>query len=150
MHKSLARAPPKDIYPVQNDTKSLVKINSKNIKDPRHFDERIMFPMISEASEFFKARAILDMELEKEKQSTGKAPNSLSVGVMLEVPGLLWQLEQLAPHLDFLSVGSNDLLQFAFAADRNNPQLSNRFDCLSPAALGLLKSIAETTNRYNL
>ena len=111
---------------------------------------RIMFPMISEATEFFKAKEVLDLELNREQQISGKGPKSLSIGIMLEVPGLIWQLDQLAPHLDFLSVGSNDLLQFAFAADRNNPQLSNRFDCLSPASLGLLKSIAESTRRHDL
>lgn len=113
-------------------------------------DLRIMFPMISEASEFFRAKEILDLELAQEQNRSGKCPKSLSVGIMLEVPSLIWQLDQLAPHLDFISVGSNDLLQFAFAADRNNPQLNNRFDTLSPAALSLLKSIAGSANRHGL
>jgi phosphotransferase system, enzyme I, PtsP len=111
---------------------------------------RVMFPMISEASEFFRAKEIFDLELAHEKASRDVEPNSVSVGIMLEVPGLIWQLDQLAPHLDFISVGTNDLLQFAFAADRNNPQLSNRFDTLSPAALALLKSVAECGNRHGV
>ena len=62
---------------------------------------------------------------------------------MLEVPGLLFQLEQLLSRVDFLSVGSNDLMQFLFATDRGNPRLSDRYDTLSPAALRMLKTVVD-------
>jgi phosphotransferase system enzyme I (PtsP) len=65
---------------------------------------------------------------------------------MLEVPGLLFQLEQLLEEVDFLSVGSNDLMQFLFATDRGNPRLSDRYDTLSPAALKMLKTVADACN----
>ena len=62
---------------------------------------------------------------------------------MLEVPALAWQLPALLRRVDFLSVGSNDLIQFMFATDRGNPRLAQRYDVLSPSVLTLLRSIAE-------
>ena len=64
------------------------------------------------------------------------------VGTMLEVPALLWQLPQLLAVTDFISVGSNDLLQFLFASDRGSPNLSGRYDVLSPPALTLFRDLA--------
>ena len=63
---------------------------------------------------------------------------------MLEVPALVWQLPALARAADFVSVGSNDLLQFLFASDRGNPRLSQRYDALSPSVLSLLRNVVET------
>src|SRR5215475_9042061 len=62
---------------------------------------------------------------------------------MLEVPSLLWQLDELMERVDFLSVGSNDLAQFLFAADRGNPKVSARFDELSVPMLRALRHVAE-------
>ncbi|NQU69879.1 MAG: peptidase, partial [Rhodospirillales bacterium] len=70
-----------------------------------------------------------------------KLPTELNVGVMLEVPGLMWQLDALLPIIDFLSVGSNDLFQFMFATDRGNPRVADRYDVLSPGLLSLLRSL---------
>ena len=67
----------------------------------------------------------------------GACPQPLRVGVMFEVPALAWQLDSLLPHVDFISVGTNDLLQFLFAADRGNSRLAGRYDSLSPALLRL-------------
>ena len=66
---------------------------------------------------------------------------------MLEVPALAWQLDQLLPLVDFLSIGSNDLMQFLFASDRSSPRLSDRYDPLSPAALRLLADVALRAGR---
>jgi len=68
-------------------------------------------------------------------------PTSVRVGAMLEVPSLLYQLPQLAKRVDFLSVGSNDLLQFMFASDRGNPRLSGRYDSLSGPVLSALRQV---------
>ena len=62
---------------------------------------------------------------------------------MVEVPSLLWQLDELMAAVDFVSVGSNDLFQFIMAADRGNGQVSGRFDPLSPAFLRVLRQIVE-------
>tara|TARA_A100001037_G_scaffold4175_1_gene4030 strand:+ start:362 stop:2641 length:2280 start_codon:yes stop_codon:yes gene_type:complete len=107
----------------------------------------IMFPMVAEVAEFEAAKAILGRELEREKKRGGVLPNQLRVGVMLEVPGLMWQLRPLLNCVDFLSVGSNDLFQFLFATDRGNPRVSDRYDVLSPSLLSLLKNLVlETEN----
>src|ERR671919_339835 len=70
-------------------------------------------------------------------------PSAVRVGVMLEVPSLLWQLRALLPRIDFLSIGTNDLLQFLFACDRGNPGLVDRYDVLSPPVLCFLRELVE-------
>ena len=75
-----------------------------------------------------------------------KLPRNCRVGTMIEAPSLLFQLDELLSRVDFISVGSNDLLQFLFAADRDNPRVSDRFDPLSPAALRVLMRIADQAN----
>jgi phosphotransferase system enzyme I (PtsP) len=104
----------------------------------------IMFPMIAEIPEFDAARRLLDMELDR-LQARGIAPPArLEVGAMLEVPALALQLATLAERADFVSVGSNDLVQFLFASDRGNPRLAHRYDTLSPAVLTLLRQLVAT------
>jgi phosphotransferase system enzyme I (PtsP) len=103
---------------------------------------RVMFPMVAELGEFEQARALLDLELERAASRAATPPAKVEVGVMFEVPSLLWELPQLLPKLDFLSVGTNDLVQFLFAADRGNPRLAERYDPLSRPVLGLLGEVA--------
>ena len=104
---------------------------------------RVMFPMISEVSELDRARALLDREVESARGQSQAMPSSIEVGVMLEVPSLLWQLPAVFSRVDFVSVGSNDLLQFLFASDRGNARLAGRYDLFSPAALALFKWLVE-------
>ena len=102
---------------------------------------RVMFPMIATLAEFDAARKILDMELVRHARHGGRPPLSVKVGTMLEVPSLLWQLEELAKRVDFISIGTNDLMQFIFAADRGNTRLAHRYDTLSPAVLRMLSGV---------
>ncbi|MEN8196689.1 MAG: phosphoenolpyruvate--protein phosphotransferase [Pseudomonadota bacterium] len=103
----------------------------------------VMFPMITEVAEFDSARAVLDIELQRAKSRGQKMPKTVQVGAMIEVPALTWQLPALFQRVDFLSVGSNDLVQFMFATDRGNPRMAERYDVLSPSVLTLLRSIAD-------
>src|SRR6266481_146000 len=103
----------------------------------------VMFPMIAEVSELLSARQLLDLELERGKRRGQAVPERLRVGVMFEVPALAWQLDSLLPHVDFLSVGTNDLLQFLYAADRGNSRVAGRYDSLSPPLLRLLHFVVE-------
>jgi len=80
----------------------------------------VMFPMVAEVAEFLQAKRLLDMEMERESIKGHRLPSRVNVGVMLEVPSLLFQLESLLDEIDFLSVGSNDLFQFLFASDRGS------------------------------
>ncbi len=106
---------------------------------------RIMFPMIATVEEFQAAKAIVDQERAYLSRYGHKLPTGVELGVMLEVPSLLWQLEEICAQVDFVSVGSNDLLQYLFAADRDNLRVSSRFDVLSPPSLRALKLVADKT-----
>jgi phosphotransferase system, enzyme I, PtsP len=112
---------------------------------------RIMFPMIAEVAELEAARAILDLELERAwRRDCEKPPADIAVGVMLEVPSLLFQLDKLLPRIDFLSVGTNDLMQFLFACDRGNPRLAERYDPLSPPVLRALSEVVAQCARHGV
>ncbi len=103
----------------------------------------VMFPMVAEVAEFAAARILLDMEIERERDLGRVLPNKVSVGVMLEVPSLAFQMPALLERVDFLCVGSNDLAQFLFAQDRGDARLAGRYDMLSPIVLKFLASIVE-------
>jgi len=103
----------------------------------------VMFPMVAEVAEFVDAKRLLDMELEKAEASGQEMPTKVRVGTMLEVPSLFWQMPALLRRVDFLSVGSNDLMQFLFACDRGNPDLVDRYDTLSPAVLCFVSELVE-------
>jgi phosphotransferase system enzyme I (PtsP) len=104
---------------------------------------RIMFPMVTTVDEFDQAKALVEKELTHLRRHGHTLPERVHVGVMVEVPALLYQLDELLKRVDFLSVGSNDLMQFMFAADRSNTRLANRFDPISPPLLRALKEIAD-------
>jgi len=101
----------------------------------------LMFPMLSDVPEFHQARALVDREMDRMARLGQVLPAKLRIGVTLEVPSLAWQLNRLLPLVDFVSVGSNDLMQFFFAYDRANPKLAGRYDALSLGFLSLLRQI---------
>ncbi len=105
----------------------------------------VMFPMISEPWEFDAAKAVFDAQLKYLKGRKKLLPEAIRYGAMLEVPALAEVLDLLIPKLSFLSVGSNDLTQFLFAADRANPKLAERYDWLSPAIMRFMRRIAMAT-----
>jgi phosphotransferase system enzyme I (PtsP) len=104
---------------------------------------RVMFPMIAAVEEFDQAKALVERELTHLRRHGHGLPERVDVGAMLEVPSLLFQLDELLERVDFLSVGSNDLLQFMYAADRGNLRVSERFDPLSAPILRALKTIVD-------
>ncbi len=110
----------------------------------------IMFPMISTVQEFIDAKETLMIEYEREKQRNKPTAKSINVGIMIEVPSVLFQLDELLQHVDFVSVGTNDLYQFVFACDRGNPRLTNRYDVLSAPFLKLMKRIVDLAGQYKV
>ena len=86
---------------------------------------KIMFPMIATVAEFDQAKELVERELTHLRRHGHKLPDAVEVGSMVEVPSLLYQLDELLEHVDFLSVGSNDLVQFLYAVDRGNPRVSD-------------------------
>ncbi|MFL5104810.1 MAG: phosphoenolpyruvate--protein phosphotransferase, partial [Xanthobacteraceae bacterium] len=104
---------------------------------------KVMFPMIASVDEFDRAKAMVERELTHLRRHQYVLPERVEVGAMVEVPSLLFQLDELLERADFLSVGSNDLAQFMFAADRSNVNLVGRFDPISPPFLRALMMIVE-------
>lgn len=105
----------------------------------------VMFPMVSEPWEFDEAQALFEAQRAWISSRHRKLPTLIRYGAMLEVPALAEMLDVLLPRLDFLSIGTNDLTQFLFAADRANPKLAERYDWLSPAILRFLSRVVGPT-----
>ena len=110
----------------------------------------VMFPMISEPWEFDAAKAVFEGQWRFLKSQKKPLPDGIRYGAMLEVPALAEQLDILAPKLSFLSIGTNDLTQFLFAADRANPKLAERYDWLSPSILRFLKRVISGLDGHNV
>jgi len=102
---------------------------------------RVMFPMIATVDEFRAARELVDQECGWARRRGRELPALLRVGAMVECPSLLWHLDALLPLTDFVSIGTNDLFQYLYAADRTNPLVSDRYDPLSPPTLRALQTI---------
>jgi len=111
---------------------------------------RVMLPMIADVSELKAARALIDREVMILKRHGRLEPKRLMIGAMIEVPALLWQLDRVLPLADFASVGSNDLMQFLFAADRGNMRVADRFDSLNPAGLKALRVIVAAAEKHKV
>jgi phosphotransferase system enzyme I (PtsP) len=111
---------------------------------------RVMFPMVSEPWEYEEARGLFEEQVEWARKAHRKLPSKIEYGAMLEVPSLAEMLDQLLPRVDFISIGTNDLTQFLFAADRSDPRLAQRYDWLSPAILRFLKRVLDAARAANV
>jgi len=109
---------------------------------------RVMFPMIAAVEEFDSAKAIVERELTHLRRHGHRLPDRVQVGAMVEVPSLLYQLDELLDRVDFLSVGSNDLFQFLYAVDRSNTRVSDRFDQISAPVLRALRAIVDRSRAH--
>jgi phosphotransferase system enzyme I (PtsP) len=124
------------------EREGLLKVQARALLDGAAGRElNVMFPMVSEPWEFDAARAVFDGQVAFLKKLRHKLPSAIRYGVMLEVPSLAETLDILLPKVSFISIGTNDLTQFLFAADRANPALAERYDWLSPAILRFLKRV---------
>ncbi len=111
---------------------------------------RLMFPMVTTVEEFEAARRLLDNEIDWAVKFGRDVPRKLQVGAMVETPSLAFAISSLKGKADFLSVGTNDLMQFFFATDRDNSRVSSRYDILSRPALQLLKRMRERADDAGL
>lgn len=110
-------------------------------------DLKMMIPMVTEVSEIRKVREFFQKEVQHLSKFGHQLPKRLQFGVMLEVPALMWQLDELMQEVDFVSVGSNDLFQFSMAVDRGNARVSDRFDNLGRPFLRILRDIVRAGER---
>jgi phosphotransferase system, enzyme I, PtsP len=110
----------------------------------------IMFPMISEPWEFDQAKALVEDQRRWLGERKKLLPSQIRYGAMLEVPSLAETLDVLLPNVDFVSIGTNDLTQFLFAADRANPRLAERYDWLSPAILRFIRRVVRETREHQV
>ena len=110
----------------------------------------VMFPMVSEPWEFDAARDVFEAQLKFLKGQKKMLPEAIRYGAMLEVPALAEMLDVIAPKLSFLSIGTNDLTQFLFAADRSNPKLAERYDWVSPAILRFIRRVVTGVEGHNV
>ena len=111
---------------------------------------RIMIPMVSAASEMKPLRDMVEKERVFLAKHGHNLPDKVLIGAMFEVPSLLFELDTFMPAVDFISVGSNDLMQFLFASDRTNARVASRFDVLSPAPLRALRTLIKSAKKHRV
>lgn len=106
----------------------------------------LLFPFIAQVSEFDTVKQLLDQTL---AQSEVK-PSAVKLGIMIEIPSILWQLDELMPRVDFVSIGSNDLMQFLFACDRGAVHMNDAYDTLSPTMLRVITHVLQKADAYGV
>jgi phosphotransferase system, enzyme I, PtsP len=111
---------------------------------------KILVPMVTDAWEFRQARLVIAKEVERLQHLGEPVPSPLEVGAMIEVPSLLWELDQVLPEADFVSIGSNDLIMFLTASDRANPRVSKNYDPIAIPRLRALRHVVDMARRYNV
>ena len=109
----------------------------------------ILFPMISTVSEVEDAMNLLERAYE-ELIAEGHQVNMPKVGVMVEVPSVVFQMRQIASIVDFVSIGTNDLIQYLMAVDRNNANVAELYDSLNPAVLTAIKLVIDEAHKENI
>lgn len=109
----------------------------------------IMFPMVTNLSEVLEVKALIQ-KTEKELKDQGQKVGSYKVGIMIEVPSVALMVEQLAPHIDFASIGTNDLTQYTLAVDRMNPGVSSLYDSTNPGFLNIMRTCVGEANKHKL
>lgn len=110
---------------------------------------KILVPMVTETFEFRQTKLVVAKEMERLRRAGEPVPSQLELGAMVEVPSLLFELDQIMPEADFVSIGSNDLVQFLTAADRANPRVSKNYDPIALPRLRAIRLVVDAARRHN-
>ena len=110
----------------------------------------ILLPMITSLEEVDEARRLIDRAGREVEEMIGYAIPKPRLGIMLEVPSMVFMLPNLASRVDFISVGTNDLTQYVLAVDRNNTRVASIYDSLHPGMLRVLSMIVQETERHGI
>lgn len=110
---------------------------------------KILVPMVTETFEFRQTKLVVAKEMERLRRAGEPVPSRLELGAMVEVPSLLFELDQIMPEADFVSIGSNDLVQFLTAADRANPRVSKNYDPIALPRLRAIRLVVDAARRHN-
>lgn len=109
---------------------------------------KILVPMVTETFEFRQTKSVIAKEIERLRRAGHPVPSQIEVGAMVEVPSLLFELDQILPEADFVSIGSNDLVQFLTAADRANPRVSKNYDPIALPRLRAIRLVVDAAARH--
>ena len=116
----------------------------------RYGNAKILLPLITEKAEIIKAKALIDTCKKELENESGKRYDAIDIGAMIEVPSAALSIETLIPHVDFASLGTNDLIQYTLAIDRTNNKVSNLFNPKNPGVVFLIKNVIDNCLRANL
>lgn len=111
-----------------------------------HGQVNLLLPMIADLDELLHVREVI-RECEKQVRDSGHELGEYAIGVMIEVPAVLWGLPEILEQVDFVSIGSNDLIQYSFAVDRGNQKVSHWFRQFHPLVLKMVKATCEAGNQ---
>ncbi len=111
---------------------------------------RILVPMVTETFEFVQTRTVVRREIERLRHQGEQVSDRIELGAMVEVPSLLFELDRLLPECDFISIGSNDLVQFLTAADRANPRVAGAYDPIGLPRLRAIRLVVEAAERHGV
>ncbi|GGA34786.1 phosphoenolpyruvate--protein phosphotransferase [Pelagibacterium lentulum] len=110
---------------------------------------KLLVPMVTETVEFLAVKKIIAREVARLPRLGMAVPEELEIGAMIEVPSIIFELDSLLPNADFVSIGSNDLIQFLTAADRANPRVARKYDAIARPRLKALKAIVDAAHAHN-